>query len=280
MELKKPLPKNRTYDQVKNHYEIEKSIALKLKNSSREERKLIYSTMYDELFSQVPDHPRLTRRQDHADTSSINITKFALVKNYISKQCVFAEYAPGDCNFSLEMSKHVSQVVGIDISDQRGDWQETPENFDLIIYDGYNLDKISDNSLDVIFSDQLIEHFHPDDTELHFSLVHSKLKSGGAYIFRTPHVLRGPFDVSQYFSDSAECFHLKEWSYTGIYDLLLRQLNYRKLRTYWNIRSINIRLPYLFFFASEKLLQFLPRKISRALAKYITPNICCAAIKN
>ena len=51
MKLKRPLPLNRSFSQVRNHYLVEKAIAKRLKQASREERKLIYATMYDDLFS-------------------------------------------------------------------------------------------------------------------------------------------------------------------------------------------------------------------------------------
>ena len=47
MKLLKPLPPNRSYDQIMNHYLVEKSIADRLKNSTREERKLILAMMCD-----------------------------------------------------------------------------------------------------------------------------------------------------------------------------------------------------------------------------------------
>ena len=59
MKIRKPLPSNRSYDQVLNHYLIEKALATKLKAADRESRKKIYSSMYNELFSKVPDHPIL-----------------------------------------------------------------------------------------------------------------------------------------------------------------------------------------------------------------------------
>jgi hypothetical protein len=62
MELRESLAPDRSYEQVLNHYLVEKAIADKLKEANREERKLIYETMYDELFEKVPDHPRLKRR--------------------------------------------------------------------------------------------------------------------------------------------------------------------------------------------------------------------------
>ena len=98
-------------------------------------------------------------------------------------------------------------------------YEETPRNFELIVYDGYEL-PIPDNTIDVVFSDQLIEHFHPDDTLFHFRLVRRILKPGGVYVFRTPHGFSGPHDISQYFCHSAKGFHLKEWTYVELSRLL------------------------------------------------------------
>ena len=120
MKLLKPLPPDRSFDQVKNHYLIEKSISRRLKKSSREERKLIYATMYEELFSKVPDHPRLTRRESTELTELSNNDKFSAISRFLNKSIVFLEFAPGDCRFIIEVAKQVKYAYGLDISDQRG----------------------------------------------------------------------------------------------------------------------------------------------------------------
>ena len=43
-----------TPEQLKEHYMIEKELAKKLKNSSKKERRYLYSSLYDELFRKVP----------------------------------------------------------------------------------------------------------------------------------------------------------------------------------------------------------------------------------
>jgi hypothetical protein len=131
--------------------------------------------MYDELFSKVPDHIRLKTRDSNMLSSKAIEGKYAIVKKFINASDTFAEFAPGDCRFSFAISKLVKFVYGIDISDQRNLSDTIPENFKLIIYDGYNLNEIEDESVDFVFSDQLIEHLHPEDTELHFKLAHRKL---------------------------------------------------------------------------------------------------------
>jgi hypothetical protein len=278
MKLKRSLPPNRNFEQVMNHYLVEKSIAEKLKKSNIEERKLIYATMYDELFNKVPDHPRLVQRHDDQLTFRSNTSKMVLVKRYFDKSAVFAEFAPGDCRFVMEVSRHFKWAYGIDISDQRNPTDNAPENFKLIIYDGFNLNEIEQNCIDIMFSDQLIEHLHPEDCRHHFKLVHSKLKPGGKYIFRTPHAYRGPSDVSGYFSDEPEGFHLKEWTYMEI-NALLKDIRYSSIHSFWNAKGINIRTPYIYYKLCEKFLILLPKRYLRYLARYLLPGVIIVAVK-
>jgi SAM-dependent methyltransferase len=278
MKLKKNLPPDRSYEQILNHYLVEKSIADRLKSSDREERRRIFNTMYEELFSKVPDHPRLTRRNSSQLTEIANKRKFFVIRRFIEKPYLFAEFAPGDCKFAYEVAKHVNQVFGIDISDQHDPADTVPDNFRLIVYDGYNLDAIESNSVDVMFSYQLIEHFHPEDTALHFELVHRILKPGGKYVFLTPHALSGPYDISEYFCDEPECFHLKEWTYTEI-KALLKNLKYTDFQTHWFAKSIDLKLPYSYFALCERTLSVFPKRFIKKVSRGLIPILYAVAIK-
>ncbi|MDN3671163.1 class I SAM-dependent methyltransferase [Echinicola jeungdonensis] len=278
LKLKKKLPPNRTYEQILNHYLVEKSISDRLRKSNREQRQEILGSMYDELFSKVPDHSRLTRRNSEQLTAQANKEKLRLIKKFLNEDLIFVEFAPGDCRFVYEVAKYVKFAYGIDISDQRDSKENAPKNFQLIVYDGYNLNDVESNSIDILFSDQLIEHFHPEDTELHFKLVHRILKKGGKYVFRTPHRLSGPHDISAYFCDEAECFHLKEWTYSEI-KALLKDLNYSDFLTRWRGSRIDVSLPYIYFGALEKILPIFPKKYIRKTAKRLIPSLYGVAIK-
>ncbi len=278
MKLKKKLPVNRSFDQVKNHYLVEKSLADKLKSADRNERRIIYSTMYEELFSKVPDHPRLLIRDDDKITAKVNKTKFGIVKDFINSSTVFAEFGPGDCRFALKIADIVNKVYAIDISDQRNSEDKFPNNFELVIYDGYDTDKILDESIDVLFSDQLIEHFHPDDTENHFLLAHKLLKYGGIYIFKTPHALLGPLDVSQYFCDEAEGFHLKEWQFREI-SHVLKKIGYSRIKFFWTAKGYKLRLPNLYFYLYENIMGLFPKRYTRKISKFAIPSLMCIAKK-
>ena len=279
MQLKKSLPQDRTYDQILNHYKVEKAIAERIKKSNREERKQIYASMYEELFQKVPDHSRLTRRKDEEQSNKANKDKFLLIKSLINNKTVFAEFAPGDCQFSFEVANHVSQGFGIDISDQHNPSIIPPENFKLIVYDGYNLSEIPDNSIDVLFSDQLIEHFHPEETQLHFEIAYRILKKSGKYIFRTPHRYSGPHDISKYFSDEPEGFHLKEWTYSELKPVL-RNAGFSLISARMMRKRVLLWLPFTYFEICEKVLGRYPRAKIRTIADLILHGIVIVANKN
>ena len=269
-----PNSSGRTNEQVRRHFEVERDIANRLKAADREARKESFRTIYDELFALVPEHPRLVRREDPARTKRAIRRKLALIKPFIKATRVFLEFAPGDCRFAFEMSKHVKKVYGVDISDQTGN-AIAPQNFELILYDGNDLD-FPAGTADVVFSDQLIEQIHPEDTPLHFALVKRILRPGGAYVFRTPHALTGPHGVSHYFCQEAVCFHLKEWTYEELVPLL-RKSGYRSIAGYWFSKGLKWRVPLWGIAALERFARKIPVTSRRKYFRYIFPTVTIAA---
>jgi SAM-dependent methyltransferase len=275
--LKKPLPPGRSFEQIRNHFEVERELADRLLRACRSDRTEILLTMYDELFEKVPDHPRLTKREDSQATSVANQGKFPLLQKWLRPDNVILEFAPGDCRFAFELAKRVQRVYGIDISNQIGENANVPENFQLVVYDGYNAD-LPDEAIDLAFSDQLIEHFHPEDLEHHFQLVNRLLRKGGVYVFRTPHPFTGPHDVSQYFSETPLGFHLKEWTYTELKNLLKRT-GYSEIRGVVVRRKLNVQLPFLIFQMVEKFGNRLKKKSQAQLGRLFLPEVNIVAVK-
>lgn len=275
--LLQPLPANRSYEGVLRHYTAERAIAARLRTAGEQARKEIYSTMYAELFAQVPDHPRLTRRADEAMTRRNIRTKERLLKPFIRGDATLLEFGAGDCRFSIAMAKRFRQVHAVDIADQIGSGVALPGNFYLTVYDGYNLD-MARESIDVAFSDQLVEHLHPEDTAKHFRLVHRLLKPGGAYLFRTPHRLTGPHDVSRYFAERAEGFHLREWTYAELM-ATLRELGYRSVTAYWFGKGILLPMPAAAFRLIEAAFGGRSRAFRQKWLPYLLPSVTIAAFK-
>jgi hypothetical protein len=53
---------SRTPEQLAEHYAIERELAARLRDSSPEERRHLYSALYDEMYRRVPLHPQLTQK--------------------------------------------------------------------------------------------------------------------------------------------------------------------------------------------------------------------------
>ena len=277
IKLRLRCPPDRTIEQLENHFRVESAIAARLKRANREERVRIYRTMYDDLFSKVPDHPRLMRREDTTRTATMNLVKLRLLRRFLDNAAVVVELGAGDCRFSYELCRHTGFVYGVDISDQRSGSDDVPENFEHVIYDGYNL-PLEKGSVDIFFSDQLIEHLHPEDLALHFQMVLGILKDGGVYVFRTPHRFSGPHDISMYFCDEARGFHLKEWTYRELLPVL-RGLGYQSCRGYRSLKGRSVRVPIQCFLLGESVLEALSGSVRRLLVYRLMPEICLAVTK-
>jgi SAM-dependent methyltransferase len=272
---------SRSPERIRHHYEVEKELATRLRASTREERTELFKTLYTELFDRVPDHPRLTRR-DTTESSQQNSEKqLRLLRPHFPEtgpKPVLVEFAPGDCRLSFAAAPACEKVYGIDISDQRSPGEVFPENFDLIVYDGYHLD-LPDGCADIAFSYQFLEHLHPDDVDSHFEMVHRLLKPGGVYVFDTPHRYSGPHDISREFGDTLECFHFQEWSYREMRRLLKhhgfgRTAMHRKGRLVSN-RPLNVLHDGI-----EWLAGALPSQLRRRTSNRLFPSVTLSAWRN
>lgn len=276
--LKHPLPPNRTIEQVWNHYQVEARLARNLMAADRAGRQRIFSTMYDELFSAVPDHPRLTRRDGIEQTVRANRSKVAALHPWLRPDSVLMEFAPGDGEFAAFIAPQVREVIGVDISDQRRTGRTWPANFRHVVYDGFNLPQVAPDSIDVAFSDQLLEHLHPEDAQSHLELVLRCLRPGGCYVIRTPHAVTGPWDVSRYFCDTPEGFHLREWTFRELRDAMLAT-GYRRVETAWNAKEFLVRIPGSLMATAEATLGGVARKLPSTMARALFPTVLCVGVK-
>lgn len=84
----------------------------------------------------------------------------------------------------------------------------------------YNsLKNIEDESIDIFYADNVIEHLFPDEFPQTLDLLFRKIKKGGVLILIIPNKYTGPHDVSRYFvarGRKAEGFHFMEMSYREV----------------------------------------------------------------
>lgn len=256
----------RPLEQLREQYEVERQLASRLKQATREERKSLYGIVYDELFRRIPHHPQLTRKTKEARNLQEEHVRglVKLASRFVTADTTFLEIGAGDCALSLEMARRARQVYALDVSEQVSRNDAPPENFRLILSDGCSV-PVEPGTVDMAFSYQLLEHLHPEDALDQLRNVHAALAPKGFYMCITPSSLSGPHDISQYFEDEPRGFHLKEYS-TGELVRLFRQAGYSRFRLFFWSRGMLLRIPTAPIILLENILGTLPRSWQRRLA--------------
>jgi ubiquinone/menaquinone biosynthesis C-methylase UbiE len=254
--------------------EFETKIAARLRAAERPERLKLYGEVYDLYARNFPesllssDDSRLKRRVRY---------EAAFVHKSLPAEAVVIELGPGRCGLSFALARHARQVYGVDVSAIVANQAQVPHNFELILSDGIHI-PVADCSIDVVVSNQLMEHLHPDDAADQLREVYRILKPGGSYICITPNRLHGPHDCSGYFQDLpcpvrdrtyvAPGLHLKEYTNRELIRLF-QGIGFRHVETWIGAGGHYIRVPVAAVLALEAGLWFVPlrmRKRSRALA--------------
>lgn len=256
---------HRTFEQRKHHYEIEKELASRLRNASKPERQKLYSEVYDELFRRVPDHPQLTRRATPAEIHRAVTNSLHFLQKYIRPSITFLEIGPGDCTLAFEVAKRVKQVYAVDVSAEITKAAEVPANFQLFLSDGSSI-PLLDGSVQVAYSNSLIEHLHPDDVQDHLKNILRVLEKGGVYVCITSNQLGGPHDISKYFDEYATGFHLKEYTITEL-ACLFQEIGFSSIKSYTGTKGIYVSFPLFWMCLVEKILQNIPFKLGRKMAR-------------
>jgi SAM-dependent methyltransferase len=253
---------HRTAQQVKEHYEIEKVIADRLRNSSAAERMELYKASYDELFRRVPHHPLLVERSEAARLARTR-KEFAALRPLVDEKAVFVEIGPGDCSVSIAMAEHVKKVYAADVSSEVTNDLNAPANFELVIFDGLRL-PLPSESVDLAYSNQLMEHLHPDDSLEQLRSIFATLKPGGLYYCVTPNRLSGPHDVSRGFDPVATGLHLREFTVAEL-DRSFTDAGFRQTRVYLWVFGRGLKLPVGPFKMLESVVGAFPERVRRAV---------------
>jgi SAM-dependent methyltransferase len=254
----------RTMEQRFEHYKVEKELAYKLRIASREERRSLYASVYDELYQRVPHHTQLTRISLPEESQAEVALQIATLKPFLDKNSIYLEVGPGDCALSLEVAKFVKQVYAVDVSNEITKSLACPKNFKLVLSDGTSI-PVLHNTVSVAYSHQLMEHIHPDDAFEQLQNICNALAPGGIYICITPSRLNGPHDISQYFDTVASGFHLKEYTISELSDLF-KKVGFSKTMVNIEISGKYINMPIFLSVLTENFLLILPHKIRKIIA--------------
>lgn len=260
-----PKSEKRSFSEIEDHYRVEKKLARKLMNSEKEERKALYAEVYDELFRRVPKHPQLIEKRDYRQRREMAMQKLCLIRRYLRPDSVFLEIGPGDCALSLEVAKEVKKVFGIDVSQEIARAIKYPSNFELIISDGSSVE-VQEGSVDVAYSNQLMEHLHPEDAKAQLKNIFTALSQRGVYICITPNKISGPHDISKYFDENPTGFHLKEYSISELRKAFL-EAGFSRIKTYIGGRGIYLRFPLGILLCIEGTLFYFPEKLRKKITR-------------
>jgi SAM-dependent methyltransferase len=255
----------RTPEELYEHYVVERELADRLRHSTKHERSTLYSEVYNDLFRRIPKHPQLTRVASPTAISSIVQGKMRLLSAFLNRDTVFLEIGAGDCRLPMEVAKQVRKVYAVDVSDEVNKGITPPPNFELIISNGTDI-PVPANTVDVVFSYQLMEHVHPDDAVEQLRSLYKVLAPGGHYICVTPNRLNGPHDISMYFDREATAFHLKEYTISEL-SRLFRDTGFDDVFVYAGSKGHFMKLPAGAAIAVESGIRILPWSARRAVAK-------------
>jgi cyclopropane fatty-acyl-phospholipid synthase-like methyltransferase len=195
-----------------HHWDLEQKLTKELLASNPENRwdlfEQAYTLLYRELdwLNKLPGDTRNPVEKYNTWLETIGVKPQKIYEIGSGKGKMISYLA--ECGFDCK---------GTEITRERGSKHvdNSSPNLTWGNSDGVNLAQFEpSNYYDLVVSDQVIEHFHPDDLQKHFQNAYSILKENGRYIFSTPHCHTGPHDVSFVFKyDDSAGMHLKEYTY-------------------------------------------------------------------
>ena len=256
----------RSGDRIIAHYELERRLAAKMRQSNRDEREQgLYTQLYDALLSGLDDHPR-KKRVSLADATKYISRQVRMIKSHIRPDDVFLEIGGGDCKVALAVAPMVKRSVVLDVTDELVPQEPGVDNFEFVKTSGVHI-PMPDESVSFVYSNQLMEHLHPQDALEQLNEVFRVLKPGGRYLCRTPNRLTGPHDVSKYFDDEPTGMHIREYTY-GELDKLFHDAGFRGGRIVMAPRALYLAtVPRFLVLPIEAMVQRIPRKLHTAICR-------------
>jgi len=256
-----------TAEQIRTHYEIEKELADRIKNADAEQRRQLYTIVYDELLRRVPHHPHLIQQKSKEIRNQAINNHLKLLKKFLNKNISFLEIGAGDCALSLRVAAYVKKVFAVDVCNEIVSGVVQPANFQLLISDGTSI-PVPENSIHIAYSNQLMEHLHPDDAFQQLTNIYNALTRDGIYVCITPNRYTGPHDISKHFDDISTCLHLKEYTIKELSDLF-REAGFSELRLFAGGKGLYIPFPIKIALLCEKSFNLLPIKLRKVAAKFL-----------
>jgi SAM-dependent methyltransferase len=189
-------------------FEFERLAHARLLACPAAERRALSATIYDELFRRFPQHSVFQLSADQRRAFGRRCA--ALVAPFCRPGDEVLEVGCGRGDVLVELAARGCRCTGIEPSREMIAMNRA-DNVRLQQGWAESLD-FPDRSFDLVFSQQVVEHLHPEDVPRHLQEAFRVLKPGGRVLLETPNCRTGPQDISRGFTRSAEGLHLKEWS--------------------------------------------------------------------
>jgi SAM-dependent methyltransferase len=209
---------------VSRLYEVERSLRGRLLSAPPAQRAEVFLSAYDELFERCPWHPALAEaagsgapwRQRRRAQALRPFLPHNRDLQILEIGCGMGELLSGLAQLGYD-------CTGIDVSRTRIEHLQRRQSPKLRFQqaEGTRL-PFAAASFDLVLSMQLFEHLHPDDAATHLRETYRVLRPGGRYLLETPNKWAGPGDVSRFFSNRPQGFHLREYSIAELSRLLAR----------------------------------------------------------
>jgi SAM-dependent methyltransferase len=246
----------RPADELREHYEIERELAARLRRAGAQERSGLYAAVYDELFRRVPNHPQLRRRSSRERALQVDRELYFL-EPCLTGKSTFLEIGAGDLALAARVAKLVGEVHAVDVASEIAEVDLAAANVHTYLIDGCRL-PLADETIALAYSNQLMEHLHPDDAAEQLREVFRVLRPGGSYLCVTPNRLTGPWDISRMFDSAPSGLHLREYSNREL-GRLLGQVGFERIRAVVPAGRAARQLPAALFDGLERAIEAVGR---------------------
>ena len=193
------------------------------------------------------------------------MSQVAFLRRYLSPDATYVEIGCGDAAVTRAVAPYTREAVGVDVTPALVSADAAPPNFRFVRPDGVDL-ALPAGGADVVYSNQLVEHLHPDDMPGHLAEVHRILKPGGIYICSTPNRITRPHDISGYFGYHPTGFHLREYDH-GTLSAQFRAAGFRNVRGLFGLKGVHGTVPVAPVRVIESILHALPRRLRISAAR-------------
>jgi SAM-dependent methyltransferase len=250
---------------MKAQFEKERELAHLIMSASEANRKRAYAFAYGELYRLFPH-----LQNDEAEEANRVINSMSFIAPLLRKGHTVVEIGAGRCRLAVELSTRVKQMIALDVADLTNT-AGLPANLHHLVFDGVDL-PLATGSADVVVSDNVLEHLHPDDGRRQMAEAFRILKPGGHLCLLTPNQASGPHDISALFSRTPVGLHLKEYSSLEI-KALLTAVGFRGVRSYIGAKGRYIPASPAFGALIEGGVKLLPRNLARSnKARWLLPH--------